>query len=108
MEGSQYIARVKDIFWQKSEDSLYLVMEYKRGLTLEEFIGKANRKEFLLSTDHAAQIAYNLINAVNFIHQANVIHRDLKPANIMINDDLEITLLDFGHARTNPTARPLR
>ena len=47
-------------------------------------------------------MCFNLLSAVNFIHEANVLHRDLKPDNVMINDDLEITLVDFGHSRTNP------
>jgi len=107
MEGSQYISKFKEIFWRKKDHHLILIMDYAEGMTLREFIQKASKKDIKLSTEMATEIAYNLLSAINFIHQANVIHRDLKPANIMINDDLGITLLDFGHARTNPNKNSL-
>lgn len=40
--------------------------------------------------------------ALNFIHTANVIHRDIKPANILIDDNCQIFICDFGLARTLP------
>ena len=45
-------------------------------------------------------ILYNILCAVNFIHTANIIHRDLKPANILITDESEIRICDFGLARS--------
>jgi serine/threonine protein kinase len=45
---------------------------------------------------------YNLLCAVNFMHSANIIHRDLKPANILMNDSCQITICDFGMARSMP------
>ena len=37
---------------------------------------------------------------MNFLHSANVAHRDLKPANILIDSECNITICDFGIART--------
>ena len=37
--------------------------------------------------------------ALHFAHQARIIHRDIKPANIMVDDDGEPSILDFGVAR---------
>lgn len=36
------------------------------------------------------------------MHSANVMHRDLKPANILINEECEIKICDYGIARTLP------
>tara|TARA_B110000305_G_C18799537_1_gene342000 strand:+ start:321 stop:473 length:153 start_codon:yes stop_codon:yes gene_type:complete len=43
-----------------------------------------------------------MLCALNFIHKANVMHRDLKPGNILIDDDCNVLLCDFGLARTSP------
>ena len=45
-------------------------------------------------------ILYNLLCAVNYIHSANVMHRDLKPANILLTNDSEIKICDFGLAKS--------
>ena len=36
---------------------------------------------------------------MNYVHSADVLHRDLKPANILVNEDCEIKVCDFGLAR---------
>ena len=36
---------------------------------------------------------------MKFLHNAGVLHRDIKPANILINEDCDIKLCDFGLAR---------
>lgn len=43
-----------------------------------------------------------MVCALNFIHKANVVHRDIKPGNILINNNLQVFLCDFGLARTLP------
>jgi len=43
---------------------------------------------------------YNLISAIKYLHDSNVIHRDLKPANILVNEDCTIKLCDYGLARS--------
>mmetsp|Transcript_19415 Transcript_19415/g.29821 ORF Transcript_19415/g.29821 Transcript_19415/m.29821 type:complete len:143 (-) Transcript_19415:425-853(-) len=46
------------------------------------------------------KILYGLLSALDFLHSAKVVHRDIKPANILIDNDLNIKLCDFGLART--------
>jgi mitogen-activated protein kinase 1/3 len=43
---------------------------------------------------------YNLLCAVKYLHESNVIHRDMKPANILVNEDCTVKLCDFGLARS--------
>ena len=52
--------------------------------------------------DHAVQITYNILCAIKYMHSANVLHRDLKPANILIDEDCNIKICDFGLSRTLP------
>jgi mitogen-activated protein kinase 1/3 len=56
--------------------------------------------KYLFEEDHVVIVLYNILCAMNFLHSANVMHRDLKPANILINQDCEIKICDFGMART--------
>ena len=43
---------------------------------------------------------YNLLCAIKYLHDSNVIHRDIKPANILVNEDCTVKLCDFGLARS--------
>jgi serine/threonine protein kinase len=42
-----------------------------------------------------------LFSAINHCHAQNIIHRDIKPENIMINEENEVRLIDFGLSKTN-------
>jgi mitogen-activated protein kinase 15 len=41
-----------------------------------------------------------MLCAMKFIHESNIIHRDLKPSNILVTDDLEVIIADFGLGRS--------
>lgn len=45
------------------------------------------------------KILYNLLCGVNYIHSAGIIHRDIKSSNILINEDCNVRICDFGLAR---------
>ena len=43
---------------------------------------------------------YQLLRGLKYIHSANVLHRDLKPGNLLVNEDCDLKIADFGLART--------
>ena len=51
---------------------------------------------------HVKRILFNLLCAIKFMHSSNIMHRDLKPANILISEECEIKICDFGMARSLP------
>ena len=55
--------------------------------------------------EHALTICYNILCAVNFIHSANIWHRDLHPENLLITQNCNVLIGDFGNARSKPVPR---
>ena len=75
-------------------NELYVVMEHAQS-----DLKKLVKSSAHLEPDHIQMIVYNIICGLNYIHSANILHRDLKPANILINEDCEVKICDFGLAR---------
>jgi eukaryotic-like serine/threonine-protein kinase len=77
-------------------DIHYIVMEYVQGRTLRDII----RNEGPLMPERAAEIADAVAKALSAAHEAGLVHRDIKPGNIMITNEGEVKVMDFGIART--------
>jgi len=76
------------------EGHLYLVMEWVEGETLHTLIHKG-----CIPVRKAASLAMQLCDALAFAHHNKILHRDIKPGNIMINEDDQVKVADFGLAR---------
>ena len=79
-----------------NEDGCHLVMEYFEGHSLDQYM---KSKIGHVTEEKAIEIFADILDAIKHIHNKNIIHRDIKPSNIMINDNSEIRLLDFGIAK---------
>ncbi|HSN84890.1 MAG TPA: serine/threonine-protein kinase [Polyangiales bacterium] len=73
----------------------YLVFEYVRGHTLKQEIKKTGP----LPRERLLELAQHVADALATAHIAGVIHRDLKPENLLITDNGQVKLADFGIAR---------
>jgi serine/threonine-protein kinase len=73
----------------------YLVFEYVHGHTLKQEL----KKEGPLSRGDLLDLAQHVGDALATAHLAGVIHRDLKPENLLITDNGQVKLADFGIAR---------
>jgi len=78
-----------------TDDGLpYLVMEYVDGLPVDDYCN-----EHELSIDARLQLFRKICDAVDYAHRNLIVHRDLKPSNILVDENGEPKLLDFGIAK---------
>ncbi len=74
----------------------YLVMEYIQGRTLRKVIEEYAPNP--LPPVEAMRITLQICDALAYCHEHGVVHRDIKPENIMIMDDGNVKIIDFGVA----------
>ncbi len=72
----------------------FIAMEYVAGKTLDKLIGRKG-----LRLTEALRYAVQIADGLAAAHQAGIIHRDLKPANIIVSEQGEVKILDFGLAK---------
>lgn len=73
----------------------YIVMERVQGHTLSQLMH--DRGAF--SADEAMRIVMRVLSALGYSHQRGIVHRDVKPGNVMLTDDGDVKVMDFGIAR---------
>jgi len=80
-----------------AEKLCYIVMEYVAGGTLENHA----RVGHLLPINRVVELVFKCTRALEFAHRLGITHRDIKPANILLCDESDIKISDFGAALTN-------
>jgi p38 MAP kinase len=86
------LINMNDIFISPSED-IYLVTDFMMT-DLHQVI-----RETTLEGQFIQFFTYQILRGLKFIHSAGVIHRDLKPQNLLVNNNCDLKICDFGLAR---------
>lgn len=87
------IVKLKDfILIEKEKKEGYLIMEYVDGVNLKNFIEQVGA----LPAQNVGLFSMEVLAALEYAHNQNVLHLDIKPANIMLSDSNQIKLIDFG------------
>src|SRR5260370_1608691 len=79
----------------------FIAMEYVSGKTLDKLIGRKG-----LRLNEALRYAIQIADGLAAAHGAGIIHRDLKPANVIVNEQGEVKILDFGLAKLTEAEEP--
>lgn len=91
--GNPSIVAVFDCFYENN--TVYMAMEHLNGCTLKDYI----REYGVLSVPQALNVAKSVVSALVVAHSAAILHRDISPENIIVSNDGNIKLIDFGAAR---------
>ena len=84
------IVSIIDVFEENS--TAYYVMKYAQNGSLDDKV----KREGHLSEAEATRYILKIANALRFVHQHKMTHLDVKPANILLSDNDEPWLIDFG------------
>ncbi len=88
-----HIVSVYDLVQQDGDE--YLVEEFVAGGTLGDLI----QRDGTLSPERVVQIGVEMCQAIAVAWEQDVVHRDVKPSNILLTDDGQAKLTDFGVAQ---------
>ncbi|GGI14314.1 serine/threonine protein kinase [Gottfriedia solisilvae] len=84
----------------EEEGLQYIVMEYVEGETLKEYI----QRHTPIKPKKVLRIMEQLTAAIAHAHHFQIVHRDIKPQNILINEDGNVKVTDFGIATASTAA----
>src|SRR5580700_9257379 len=79
----------------------FIAMQFVAGKTLDRLIGRKG-----LRLNEALRYAIQIADGLAAAHQAGIVHRDLKPANVIVSDQGEVKILDFGLAKLSDPEEP--
>ncbi|MBW3537649.1 MAG: PASTA domain-containing protein, partial [Actinobacteria bacterium] len=87
----------------EEEGTYFIVMEYVEGESLASLVHRAGA----LRADEAAEIGAEIAAALAVAHRGDMVHRDVKPGNVLIDNNGEVKVTDFGIARAVNTSENL-
>lgn len=85
-----YIVNVLEVF--EENNTAYIAMEYIAGNSLKDKLAKGG----MLPEAEVLRYIHQIGEALQFVHQKNILHLDIKPSNILIDKDNNARLIDFG------------
>jgi eukaryotic-like serine/threonine-protein kinase len=89
--------------WGEDEGAYFIAMELITGTSL----ATALRAETTLPATRAAAIAAQVAGALSYAHRHGVVHRDIKPGNVLLTEDGQVKVTDFGIAQAVSTEEGL-
>jgi serine/threonine protein kinase len=99
----------------RANETIYMVMNYLQGASLQDFILTARdlKREKIFRESTIRSLFDEVLHGLRIVHQSKMLHLDIKPANLMITNSNKAVLIDFGAARQvinkkqDSSARPM-
>jgi serine/threonine protein kinase len=88
-------------FNSEKRSRLYMVIEWVDGRLLRTILNEEKK----LPTERGVTITLGICDALDYMHKRGIVHRDLKPENVMVGEDDQIKLIDFGIAMKEEARR---
>ena len=88
------IVKLYDVVFDKVYNNVYLILEYQENGDLSKFLNKKPLKEM-----YAKKYLKQLADGLKYLLDNNILHRDLKPQNILLTNNYDLKITDFGFAR---------
>ena len=104
MDENVHTTKLYDILHTDDFSHIFLVMDF---MTTDLHHVLKNGKESEMDEEHMLVLMYKLLCALKFLHECDIIHRDIKPSNILVDDNCDIKICDFGLSRTLHTEERL-
>lgn len=86
----QYFPKVIEVIIE--EEACYLILSYFNGESLLEILSREDK----LSLSSSLYLIKQLLVALSILHNKGMLHKDIKPANILITEDGQVKIIDFG------------
>ncbi|AJT97535.1 Mkk1p [Saccharomyces cerevisiae YJM1342] len=93
---SEYIVRYYGMFTDDENSSIYIAIEYMGGRSLDAIYKNLLERGGRISEKVLGKIAEAVLRGLSYLHEKKVIHRDIKPQNILLNENGQVKLCDFG------------
>lgn len=86
-----------DYFINPNDSSINFITDaFENSMTLDKFIKQLQKARTFLSEGELLKIMKGCMQALVYLHKIGIAHSDIKPENILINNNLDIQLIDFG------------
>ena len=96
VRGNPYFTELIEVIKPKQLDSIFIVQKLHAPDQDLRTLLLSNKRQ---SEMNLKKLVYNLLRAVDSLHEANIMHRDLKPANLLVDENQGLKICDFGLSR---------